>query len=342
VTKFVSIVIPCRNEEKYISKCLDSIISQDYPKHRLEILIVDGMSEDRTRAIVEEYAKRHPTVRIVNNPKRIIPSAMNIGIQEAQGEVIMKVDAHSTYPKDYISKCVRYLTTYGADNVGGMWRICPGKETTMAKAIALTLGHPFASGNAYIKVKAKGPRWADTAAFGCYRREVFDKIGLFNESLAGSSDLDFNKRLKAAGGKILLVPEIVINYYADSDLKSFWRHNFADGVWATYVLKFKSRAFSWRHWIPLAFVSSLIGSAALSVILPWTLWLLVGIVGLYTLVNLGVSTALAVKERKVQYLWALPIVFATRHFAHGLGALLGLVLAIVPGVHWQGRRGKFA
>jgi glycosyltransferase involved in cell wall biosynthesis len=337
---FVSIIIPCRNEEKFIGKCLDSIVINDYPKDKLEVLVVDGMSEDGTRAIVEVYAQRYSFIRIVDNPKKIIPCAMNTGVGRAQGEILMKADAHSTYPESYIAGCVRFLREYQADNVGGVWKIFPGGNTTFAKAIALALAHPFASGNAYIKVGLKEPRWADTAAFGCYRKEVFERIGLFNENLAGSSDLDFNKRLKAAGGKILLVPEIEINYYADPDLKAFWRHNFSDGVWATYVLKFRSKAFSWRHWVPLAFVSSLIGSAAVGAVFPRALWLCLAVGGVYGLVNVGVSTAIAVRERDVRYLWALPIVFATRHLAHGLGALWGLILCILPWVHWRGRRGR--
>ena len=226
-----------------------------------------------------------------------------------------------------------------ADNIGGICRTVASEDCGIAKAIAVALAHPFGSGNAYIRIGSIGPRWTDTVAFGCYRKEVFDRIGLFNENLAGSSDLDFNKRLRAAGGKILLVPDIVINYYADPDLNSFWRHNLADGVWATYVLKFRSKAFSWRHWIPLAFVSSLIGSLALAVVWPPARWLGLAIGGSYGLVNIGVSTAITMRERDARYLWTLPIVFAIRHCAHGLGALLGLVLVLLPGRHWKGRRG---
>lgn len=334
----VSIIIPCRNEEKFIGACLDSIIANDYPKDRLEVMVVDGMSEDTTRAIVEKYSRRHAFIRLLDNPKRIISPALNIGLREAKGEIIMKMDAHSTYPKDYISSCVRYLGEYQADNVGGVLNIVPRENTMVARCIAHALAHPFASGNAYIKVGSKKLRWADTAAFGCYRREVFEKIGLFNEELGGE-DMDFNKRLKQAGGKILLVPDIVINYYADGNLKAFWRHNFADGVWATYVLKFGSKAFSWRHLVPLAFVLSVIGSAALSTVLTPFLWLFVGITGAYIAANLGASLHLAIKKKRMLYLWVGPIVFATRHIAHGLGALLGLILVVVPGKHWKGRYG---
>lgn len=335
----VSIIIPCRNEEKFIGKCLDSIVANDYPKDRLEVLVLDGMSEDGTREIILSYARQYPFIKLVDNPKRIIPAALNTGIKQARGEIIMRMDAHSTYPKDYISNCVRFLNEYQADNVGGIWKILPRENTLIAKAITHALAHPFASGNAYIKIGSDKPRWADTAAFGCYRKEVYDKIGFYNEELAANEDMDFNKRLREAGGKILLVPDIVINYYADPNLKEFWRHNFADGVWTTYVLKFKSKAFSWRHLVPLAFVASLIGSGVLSAIFPWFVWLFAGIAGAYVVANMGASLHLAVQKRNLSYLWAAPLVFATRHFAWGLGALLGLILAFIPGKHWKGRRG---
>ncbi|MFQ5850698.1 MAG: glycosyltransferase family 2 protein [Candidatus Binatia bacterium] len=336
----VSIIIPCCNEERFIGECLDSIIGNEYPKDQLEVVVVDGMSEDGTRAIVEGYARRHAFIKLLDNPKKIIPAAMNIGSRHVRGEIIMKIDAHSTYERKYISKCVRFLTEYHADNVGGIWKIMPGGDTTVAKAIALALAHPFGSGNARIKIGSKKPRWADTAAFGCYRKEVFRKIGVWNEELAGSSDMDFNTRLKEAGGRILLVPEIAINYYADANVRAFWRHNFADGVWATYVLKFRSKASSSRHWIPLAFVSSLIGSAALSAGLPGFRWVFGSITGAYALANFGASVHIAMRERHLPYLVTMPIVFATRHMGHGLGALWGLVLALMSGKHWKGRRSR--
>jgi len=336
---FVSVIVPCFNEKKFISMCLDSITANDYPKEQLEMLVVDGMSWDGTRTIVEKYTQRHPFIRLVDNPKRIIPSAMNIGIRKAKGDIIMKMDAHSTYPKDYISRCVQLLKEYQADNVGGVLKIIPVGDTPVAEAIALTLAHPFGSGDAYIKIGLKEPRWADSAAYGCYRKEVFEKIGLYNEDV-GSEDMDLNHRLRKAGGRILLMPDIVINYYADGDLNAFWRHNFADGVWITYPLKFGRKIFSWRHLAPLAFVLSLIGSAVLSSLLPFFKWLFLGIIGMYAVANSGASMHIALRERHIGYLAMAPIVFAVRHIAQGLGALLGLILVLIPGKHWKGRRGR--
>jgi hypothetical protein len=208
----------------------------------------------------------------------------------------------------------------------------------VATAIARVLAHPFGSGNSYVKVGVQSPRWADTAAFGCYRKEVFAKVGPWNENLAGSSDLDFNARLRGVGGRILLVPDIVVRYYADSDLRGFWWHNFADGVWATYVLKFGSKAWSWRHWMPLAFVTGTSVVGVSSAIRPALVRPFLTIVGSYLVLTVAFSLQVALRDRRPALAPILPVVFAIRHVAHGLGALWGLILLLLPGARWKGRR----
>lgn len=335
---FISILIPCRNEEQYIAGCLESIAACDYEKDRMEVLVIDGMSSDRTRAIVAEMALRHPCIRIVDNPRCKMPAAMNIGFQAARGEIVLIASAHSTYLPSYFSKCVEFLEAYGVDNVGGALQIKPGKETIVSQAIARVLSHRFGSGNAMVKVGPKEPRWADTVAFGCYRKSILQRIGPWNEELAGSSDFDFNLRLKKAGGRILLVPELQITYISDSDLRSFWWHNFSDGVWATYVLKFGSQAWAWRHWVPLGFVCALLGSAALAFAFPKFLFLFLALVATYALTNFGVSLHTAVRDHRIGSVFPLMAGFAVRHFAHGLGATWGLILLLLPGRHWTTRR----
>lgn len=333
-------MIPCRNEEAHIAKCLDSILANDSGDDGVEILVVDAMSTDRTRAIVAEYQRKWPQIQILDNPQRLIPIAMNIGLRHARGQAILKIDAHSTYPRNYISRCVESLVQSQAENTGGIWRILPASQSATAQAIALSLAHPFASGNACVKVGAEEPRWVDSAAFGCWRKDTLIKIGGWNEKLAGSSDMDLNARIRSRGGRILLVPEIVITYYADDTLQAFWKHNFADGVWATYVLKFRSKAWSWRHWVPLAFVWSLLGGALFSLVIPYLVYPMALVAGVYAAANFAASIQIAVRERALRCLPVLPLGFAIRHIAHGLGALFGLALVLVPGEHWKGRRGK--
>jgi len=194
----VSIVIPCLNEEKYIKECLSSLEKQDYPKERLEVFFMDGMSEDRTVEIIKEEVVKHPWIKVFKNKDKFTPFAFNLGIKNSKGEVIIFLGAHATYEKDYVSKCVRYLEECKADNVGGIEKVVPKENTLVAKAIAVSLSYSFGAGNAPYRTGSKEPREVDTVFGGCYRKEVFKKIGLFNEKLFRSQDMELNMRLKKA------------------------------------------------------------------------------------------------------------------------------------------------
>jgi glycosyltransferase involved in cell wall biosynthesis len=328
--KFISIIIPCRNEESFIGRCLDSILVNDYPREFLEILVVDGMSDDQTRAIVHGYIQRYSWIRILDNPKTITPCALNIGIATAKGEVIMRMDAHSTYDREYISQCVQSMDQYQADNVGGVWKIMPRNNTLIDKAVTMSLSHRFGIGNAHYRMEdSKEPRWVDTVPFFCYKKEVFQKIGLFNEKLARGQDMEFNLRLKHARGRTLLVPHIVSYYYARSDMKSFVRHNWSNGVWAILPFLYTDvMPISWRHLVPLLFVSGVLGSAALAPLLPLGIWFLMGIGIMYFAANFSASVQVALRQKEPRYLLLMPFVFGALHFSYGLGSLWGLVRVI--------------
>lgn len=336
----VSIIIPCRNEEKFINKCLESIITNDYPKDRLEVFVVDGMSEDRTRKIMRKYTQRYSFIRLLDNPRKITPCAFNMGIKHANGEFIMIMSAHAACKRDYILKCVKNSQKYNADNVGGMWRIVPRDNNLVGKAIALALSHPFGVGNAYYRIDySKEPRWVDTAAYGCYKRDVFEKIGFFNEKLIHSQDMDFNLRLKRAGGKTLLIPDAIIYYYARSDFKSFCKYNFRNGVWAIYPFKFtKAMSVSWRHLVPLVFVLSLISSVILLFFFPIFLWVFLFIGSSYFLANVFFSSKIAIKEKDPRFLFLMPLIFATFHIGYGMGSLYGLLRLLISKEFWNGKR----
>jgi len=325
----VSIVIPCRNEEKFIGKCLDSVIAQDFPKDNFEILVIDGMSDDKTRETINEYVKKYPFIKLLDNPKKFTPFALNIGIKNAKGEVIVRMDAHSVYIKDYISKCIKYLKEYEVDNVGGIWKIMPSEKTLINKAIALVSSSFFGAGNAYYRTGySKGLKFVDTVFGGCYKKEVFKKIGLYNENLIRSQDMEFNLRLKKAGGKILLVPEIVTRYYPKSTLKEFFKHNFLDGIWTIYPLKF-GLSLKLRHYIPFVFIFSLIVPLTLSVFFKPMIYLFLFIIGLYLFTSLFFSISIAIKEKNFGFVFLLPLAFACRHFGYGLGSLIGLIKLIL-------------
>ncbi len=332
---FVSVVVPCRDEEKFIGKCLDSIIANDYPKDRLEILLVDGMSKDETREIIESYAHRYPFIRLLNNPKKITSVALNIGITHAKGEIIIRMDTHAVYEKYYLSKCINYLQEYNADNVGGTMITLPRNSTLIGKAIAISMSHKFGVGGSVFRTGSKMLKWVDTVFGGCYRKEVFEKIGLFNEKLIFSQDMEFNLRLKKAGGRTLFVPEIVSYYYARSNFKAFCKHNFRNGVWVIVPFKFTTIIpVSWRHLVPLVFVASLVSSPAFSIFSSIFYWLFLLIIGSYLLANLYFSGGIAIREKNFRYFFLMPIIFATFHISYGLGSIWGLMMVSVSRSFW--------
>lgn len=345
----ISIIIPCRNEEKFIGKCLTSIILNDYPKDKLEVLVIDGMSEDGTREIVEKYVQQYPFVRLLDNPNQITPCALNIGIKNARGEIIMIMSAHAIYEKEYISKCIKYLEEYDADNVGGIMVTLPREETIVGKAIISSLSSRFGVGNSAFRTGSKEIRWVDTVFGGCYKREVFNKVGLFNEDLASTQDMEFNLRLKRAGGKILLHPDIVCYYYTRSDFKSFCKNNFRNGVWAILPFKYTNiMPVSLRHLVPLTFVLSLVGtlglwsllslvgsSGFLGLLSSLCLWLFFLIVGVYLLTNIYFSSKITLKEKNFKHLLIMPIIFATLHIGYGLGSVLGFAKCVISKQSWK-------
>lgn len=222
----VSVVIPCRNEIMYIARVLESILDQNYPKEQMEVIVVDGMSIDGTVDILKEYQNKYSFIKYLENEMQVTPNAMNIGIRNATGDVVVRMDAHSIYPKNYISRLVEWLIWLDADNVGGSLITKPARDTLEAKAIAHAMSHPFGVGNAYFRLGVNNPKQVDTVPFGCYWRKVFDKIGLYDEDLVRGQDNELNSRLEQKGGKIFLVPDIKTEYFPRDTLKKPGRCTF--------------------------------------------------------------------------------------------------------------------
>lgn len=321
----VSVIIPCRNEEAFIASCLDSVLDQDYPKDDMEIFVVDGASTDKTRSIVDGYVREWPFIRLLHNAKKITPCALNLGIQAAQGSIIIRMDAHAGYPKNYVSSCVAALEKSGADNVGGVMETVASGKSLVAKAIALSLSGAFGTGGSVFRRGVNRPTETDTVFGGCYRRDVFGRIGFYDERLARSQDMEFNLRLRRAGGKIMMYPDIVSYYYPKSNLKDFFVHNFYDGIWAVYPAKFIKFPFKLRHYAPLVFVGGLIGVGAAGLFFPVARWLFYLALGAYVLTDLFFSIKIAVSQRQPAYLVIMPVVFVARHIAYGFGSLVGLL-----------------
>ena len=332
----VTIIIPCRNEEKYISSCLDSVIKQDFPKEKLEVLVVDGMSEDKTKLVIEEYSAQYNFIKLLENPRKIIPTAMNIGIQNARGSIVMKIDAHTVYESNYISQCIKYLENYKADNVGGLQIAIPREDTLTGHSIVQALSHPFGVGNARHRfLSDQKPLWADTTYSGCFRKEIFNRIGLYDENIARSEDIAINTRLKKSGGKILLVPEIKTYYYARSNFREYIKHNFDNGFWITYPLKFGRWISSLRHLIPLIFTSSLLTSGLLSFFSGLFLDLFLFIFISYCILNLYFSRRISLKQGNFRYFFTMPLIFFLLHFFYGLGSIWGIIKVIFSRSFWN-------
>ena len=341
IKPIISILIPCRNEGKFIKRCLDSIIVQNYPKEKLEVLIIDGMSEDETREILNSYIQKLPYVKLMDNPKKITPTALNIGLEKSKGDFILWMSAHNEYKKDYISKCEQYLSSFNADAVGGIVKICPRKNNIVEKLICTALSHPFGVGKSIHKIGSKYPRWTDTAFGVCYKKDIFEKVGKFNENLVRGQDMEFNMRLKKKGFKILLAPDIVSYYYPRSDLISFLSHNLKNGLWSILPFKYtKIMPVSWRHLIPLTFVSVLIIFAALSFISSIFLWLFLITIGLYFLCNIYFSIIISLKEKNLISILIAPAIFTLLHLTYGLGSLWGLSKVLLSKQFWENRFGK--
>jgi len=309
----VSIILPARNEVKYIEKCLHSILMQDYPKDKLEVLVVDGMSEDGTRQTINIFQNRDSRIKCIDNVLKTTPVALNLGIRMAKGEYIVRMDAHTNYPQDYVSKCIEYAIKTGAENVGGVWEHVG--QGYIGSVAAMAMSSKFGLGGAKFRT-AKKEQYVDTVPFGCFKRSVFDRLGMFNEKLVRNQDIEFNSRIRKAGGKILLTPQIKSFYYCRENLFDLWKQNFANGYWNILTIKENPGALSLRHFVPLLFVLSLM---TFWLYLP--LWL--GVIGAYTLVNLFNSLQISM-QKGFKYFPIMPIVFIVLHFSYGIGSIWGL------------------
>jgi cellulose synthase/poly-beta-1,6-N-acetylglucosamine synthase-like glycosyltransferase len=328
---FVSVIIPCRNEAQYLARSLDSVLDNDYPAERMEVILADGMSSDGTREQIGGYMARYSRVRLVDNHARITSTALNRAIEASRGEIIVRVDAHSAISQDYISKAVRYLHSTGAWNVGGVMHTIPDGDGPFAEPIGLVLTHRFGVGNSHFRTSARAGsdqlRWVDTVFGGCWRREVFARLGGFNEQLVRSQDLEFNLRLGRAGGRILLAPDLESRYWARANLLYFIRHNWANGVWAVLPFAFsQGLPVRIRHLVPLAFVATLTLSLLAPVLVSPRLEILPVLVAApYLVASTAVSWVLGYRTRSIRNALLLPLAFASLHWAYGAGSWWGAV-----------------
>jgi glycosyltransferase involved in cell wall biosynthesis len=322
---FISVIVLCRNEQDHIRICLDSIITNSYPKDRYEILVVDGMSSDGTRDIVAEYMGSLPVVRLLDNTKKSTPCAHNIGISNSAGDIVLITSAHASYLTNFIETCVDALFEYEADCVGGVIDVQMRSHTFFSSAIQLTLTHMLGVGGSKFRTGVQTPQWVDAIPYGCFRKSLLDRVGPYNEALERSQDMDFWSRVRQAGGKILLHPQIRSTYLARSKLFETLMYNFSNGFWITWPMRLVGTRFAVRHFIPLVFVVSFVGLIIAG--LFWApLWWLLGLqIFIYTMALLWVSTSAAVRKKEPLLVLTGPIAFSVLHIGYGFGSLWGLL-----------------
>src|SRR4029077_12107306 len=232
----VSFVVPVRNEEERIRPCLQSLVEQSYPASDYEILVVDGWSSDRTREIIEEICRKYQQVHYLKNPAGIVPTAMNIGIRAARGGVIIRADGHNVYPRDYAANSVKCLGLTGADNVGGPCVTVPADESFSARLVAAVLSSPFGVGNSKFRT-SREEGFVDTVPFGAFRREIFARVGMYNEKLVRNQDNELNARIRKAGGKIYLTPALTTRYHPVKNFPGLLKYAFKTSKWHIFTLR---------------------------------------------------------------------------------------------------------
>lgn len=321
----LSVICPIYNEERYIRGCVESVLAQDFPHDDLEVIFADGMSTDSTRDIVAQYAAAHPWIRLIDNPRRIVPTALNAAIQASRGDIIMRLDAHASYPPNYFSALVAAHSRIKADNIGAVCHTDVLHRSPKALAIREVLAHPLGVGNSAFRTGIDAERDVDTVPFGCWRRDVFDRFGLFDERLVRNQDIEMSKRILRGGGRIVIIPDTYSTYYARETFGKLARNNYGNGKWNILTVWYtrELNSLSPRHFIPLIFLLSLIIPLLAGFAWHPLWWLSVASLATYSAVISAVSTRIA--RRKHLNIFYLISSFFTLHLSYGWGSLVAIL-----------------
>jgi len=319
---FVNIIMPIRNEADFIERAIRSILENDYPAEKMDILVVDGMSDDGTREIVQRLSQADGRIRMLDNPRRIVPTAMNLGLKAAKGELFIRLDGHAEIPGDFISKSVQCLAEHpDAWVAGGPIRTVA--DTYAGRAIAAAMRSPVGVGNSRFRL-GDYEGWVDTLAFGVHHKWVVDRVGYFDEELVRNQDDEFNLRIILASGRIWMSKAIQSTYFSRASLGRLWKQYFQYGFWRIRTLQKHKRPAGIRQVIPLAFVLSLLFLASAGLLWRPLLILLAAEIILYVLA-LTIGAMDVGRKSGWRYAPIAPLVFALLHFAYGLGSLWGAV-----------------
>jgi len=319
---FVSVLMPVRNEAMFIETSLGAVLGQDYPSDRIEILVIDGRSDDETASLVASTASAvgaTERVRVLCNEKVTTASGLNIGLAEARGDVIVRVDGHCVIARDYVSRCVNALRRTDADNVGGAQRVSLGRGA-VTDAIALAIASPFGSGNAAYRDPAR-EGYVETVYLGAFKRDVFDRVGTYDEELVRAEDGELNLRIIQSGGRVWLDRSIVVSYEPRRTLRSLWRQYFEYGFYKVRLMQKRGGFAAARQLVPPAFVAGVIATGFGGVVLRRPVLALL-VAGPYAAIV--VVAGLVASRRRPPAFPLVPIAFATMHVAWGVGFWYGM------------------
>jgi succinoglycan biosynthesis protein ExoA len=325
----VSVIVPCYNEESTIALLLDALWGQSYPRQQMEVVVADALSTDGTRRAIADWQAVHPglVVRVIDNPKRHIPAAVNLAVRAAQGQIIVRLDGHSQPRPDYVERCVAALQGGLGDNVGGVWEIRPQEDAWQARSIAAAAAHKLGVGDALYRTaeRSGAGRAVDTVPFGSFYKAFFERIGAFDETLLSNEDYEFNVRVRQAGGTVWLDPQICSVYFARRNLRELARQYGRYGYWKARMLRRYPRTIRWRQALPPLFVLSLLGLAALALVWPLVGWIFALELGAYALILSLAGLLAAYRRRDWALLPGLPLAIATMHLAWGSAFLWSVV-----------------
>ncbi len=320
----VSVIVPCRNEHRYIESFCHNVLRQIMPDGwRLQLLVADGMSDDGTRDILQRLSQADPRIQLIDNPRRIVSTGLNAALLQAQGDVIVRMDVHTEYTADYIHQALSVLADSGADNVGGPWHAAPDLHAgPTQRAIAAAFQCPWVAGGALSR-RLDYNGWADTVYLGCWPRATFERFGGFDESLVRNQDDEHNLRITRGGGLVWQSSRIRSTYRPRANLPQVFRQYLQYGYWKPFVIKKHGQTASPRHWVPALFVLAMGLSLLLAVL--GAAWPLAALSTLYAGAVLFMTMSVAQRDPcGMKALWRVPLVIGSYHVAYGLGSLMGL------------------
>lgn len=326
----VSIIVPCYNEQSTIRLLLEAIHAQTYPLDAMTVIIADGMSTDDTRIVIEQFEREFPELKItvIDNPQRTIPAGLNRAIDTSQGDIIIRLDAHSIPQSDYVERCVKRIQANSGENIGGVWDIRPRSSHWIARGIAAAAGHPFGVGDAKYRY-ASTPGEVDTVPFGAYRRSLISRIGKFDENLLTNEDYEFNVRVRESGGRVFLDPEIRSIYFSRATLGELARQYWRYGYWKVRMLRRYPNSIRWRQIIPPIFVLSIIVLGLLAIWMPLFRWMFSAEILFYAIFLGIVGLQLMIEHKDVSMLLSAPLAISTMHISWGSAFLISALESLL-------------